>query len=187
MSFGALWEYLELWDTGIPFLRESPAGHPRTKIGISGDYLHQDSTQIILPMMLSFRAPSCLSLVNGFGNLGPLPNVIFFMWLVAHNRCWTADRLEKRGLPHPARCPLCDQVDENLQHLLIKCVFARQLWFSILQHTRGVCFGLFPASVRQKLLQTAKHPAFQLAFVRIVLVKTPKINVNIESIESSQK
>jgi hypothetical protein len=77
MSFGALWEYLELWDTGIPFLRESPAGHPRTKIGISGDYLHQDSTQIILPMMLSFRAPSCLSLVNGFGNLGPLPNVIF--------------------------------------------------------------------------------------------------------------
>jgi hypothetical protein len=27
--------------------------------------------------MLSFRTPSCLSLVNGFGNLGPLPNVIF--------------------------------------------------------------------------------------------------------------
>jgi hypothetical protein len=62
------------------------------------------------------------------------PKCNFFMWLVAHNRCWTADRLDKRGLPHPARS-LFDQVDENLQHLLIKCVFARQLWFSILQHS----------------------------------------------------
>jgi hypothetical protein len=26
------------------------------------------------------------------------PKCRFFLWLVAHNRCWTADRLEKRGL-----------------------------------------------------------------------------------------
>jgi hypothetical protein len=32
----------------------------------------------------------------------------FFLWLVAHNRCWTADRLARRNLPHPNRCPLCD-------------------------------------------------------------------------------
>jgi hypothetical protein len=29
----------------------------------------------------------------------------FFLWLVAHNRCWTADRLERRNLPHPDKCP----------------------------------------------------------------------------------
>ncbi|WVZ85337.1 hypothetical protein U9M48_032277 [Paspalum notatum var. saurae] len=57
----------------------------------------------------------------------------FFMWLVAHNRCWTANRLAKRGLPHPERCLLCDQAEETIDHLLISCVFARQAWYSILQ------------------------------------------------------
>jgi hypothetical protein len=71
------------------------------------------------------------------------PKCNFFLWLVAHNRCWTADRLEKRGLPHPARS-LCDQVDENLQYPLIKCVFARQLWFSILQHAGLSALALSP-------------------------------------------
>jgi len=32
-----------------------------------------------------------------------------FMWLVAHDRCWTADRLATKGLPHPEHCLLCDQ------------------------------------------------------------------------------
>jgi len=59
------------------------------------------------------------------------------MWTVAHNRCWTADRLAKRGLNHPPKCPLCDQVGETIDHLLVSCVFTRQFWFSILQH-----FGL---------------------------------------------
>ena len=29
-----------------------------------------------------------------------------FLWLAIRNRCWTADRLEKRGLPHSNQCPL---------------------------------------------------------------------------------
>ena len=61
----------------------------------------------------------------------------FFMWTVAHNRCWTADRLAKRGLNHPPKCPLCDQVGETIDHLLVSCVFTRQFWFSILHQ-----FGL---------------------------------------------
>lgn len=55
------------------------------------------------------------------------------MWLAAHGRCWTVDRLPKRGLPHPAQCPLCDQGEEDIQHLLVGCVFARQIWFHLLQ------------------------------------------------------
>jgi hypothetical protein len=34
----------------------------------------------------------------------------FFLWLALHDRCWTADRLERRGLPRPVACPFCDQV-----------------------------------------------------------------------------
>jgi hypothetical protein len=61
------------------------------------------------------------------------PKCRFFMWLVAHQRCWTADWLAKRGLPHPDFCPLCDQEEENIQHLLVGCVFAREFWFQLLQ------------------------------------------------------
>ena len=47
-----------------------------------------------------------------------------FLWPAIRNRCWTADRLAKRGLPHPDKCPLCDQ-EETVQHLLASCVVAR--------------------------------------------------------------
>jgi hypothetical protein len=57
----------------------------------------------------------------------------FFLWLVMHHRYWTADRLARRGLPYPTSCPLCDQEEETIHHLLVSCVFARQFWFYFLQ------------------------------------------------------
>ena len=48
------------------------------------------------------------------------------------NCCWTADRLARQGLDHPEYCPLCDQDEETVQHLLVACVFSRQVWFSVL-------------------------------------------------------
>jgi hypothetical protein len=56
----------------------------------------------------------------------------FFAWLVSRNRCWTADRLQRRGLPRPAACPLCDQDQETLQHLLLGCVVSREVWAWVL-------------------------------------------------------
>ena len=53
-----------------------------------------------------------------------------FMWLAIRNRCWTAHRLQKRGLPHPERCHLCDQEGECVQHILTSCVLFQ---FAILQ------------------------------------------------------
>ena len=57
----------------------------------------------------------------------------FFLWLVAHDWCWTAERLARRVLPHPDRCPHCDQAEESINHLLLSCVFAREFWFKLLQ------------------------------------------------------
>jgi hypothetical protein len=56
----------------------------------------------------------------------------FFMWHVAHNKCWTADHLARRGLQHHPKCLLCDQEEETLNHLLVICVFAREFWFELL-------------------------------------------------------
>ncbi|GJM95726.1 hypothetical protein PR202_ga12503 [Eleusine coracana subsp. coracana] len=56
-----------------------------------------------------------------------------FLWLAIWNKCWTADRLAKRGLPNAASCVFCDQTDEDIQHILTDCVFAREFWYKILE------------------------------------------------------
>ncbi|XP_073361050.1 uncharacterized protein [Aegilops tauschii subsp. strangulata] len=56
----------------------------------------------------------------------------FFSWLAAQKRCWTADRLQRRLLPHPAACPFCDQEPKTIDHLLLGCVLARQIWSVIM-------------------------------------------------------
>jgi hypothetical protein len=53
-----------------------------------------------------------------------------YKYRMVHNQCWTDDR---ENLPHPKRCPFCDQEDETIHHLLTGCVFARQFWHVILQ------------------------------------------------------
>jgi len=59
------------------------------------------------------------------------------MWTIAHKKCWIADRLARKGLCHPTACPLCDQTDETIDHLLVSCVFSRQVWFAVL-HDLGL-------------------------------------------------
>jgi len=51
----------------------------------------------------------------------------FFLWLLAHKRCGTSDCLARRGLPHPEKCPLCDQANKSIGHLLIACVFLKAI------------------------------------------------------------
>ena len=63
----------------------------------------------------------------------------FFLWLTAHGRCWTADWLAKKGLPHLSHCPLCNQ-EEIIWHILIGCVFSKQVWILLLQRV-----GLSPS------------------------------------------
>jgi hypothetical protein len=53
------------------------------------------------------------------------PKCRFFIWLVAQNRCWITDRLARRGLNHPSKCPLCDQDAESINHLLVTCVLPK--------------------------------------------------------------
>jgi hypothetical protein len=60
------------------------------------------------------------------------PKCKMFLWLAIRNKCWTADNLEKRGLSHLETCPLCDQGDETIQHLLTSCVVARQFWYHLI-------------------------------------------------------
>jgi hypothetical protein len=67
------------------------------------------------------------------------PRVKFFHWLADLDRCWTAARLERHGLPHHPRCLLCDQAPETMLHLVLECPFSRQVWHEVLSWLRMTC------------------------------------------------
>ncbi|PNT61457.1 hypothetical protein BRADI_5g15442v3 [Brachypodium distachyon] len=66
------------------------------------------------------------------GSKAPSIKCKFFVWLACRGHCWTADRLARRGLDHPARCPLCDQDQECVSHLLLGCSVARLICWQVL-------------------------------------------------------
>ena len=53
----------------------------------------------------------------------------FFIWLVLHDRCWTAHRRKRHGLQDDDSCTLCSQSPEEIDHLLVGCPFSREVWF----------------------------------------------------------
>jgi hypothetical protein len=69
----------------------------------------------------------------------------FFLWLAAHNPCWTSDWLVSHGLPHLEKCPLYDQADED--HLPVSCVFSRQFLYHVLRQVSLHSFSPQPADL----------------------------------------
>lgn len=65
-----------------------------------------------------------------------LPKVKFFFWLAIHGRrrLWTADRRKRHGLQDSDVCALCGQAPETTDHMLLSCVFAREVWWRTLRY-----------------------------------------------------
>jgi len=59
--------------------------------------------------------------------------VKLFTWLALRGRIWTADRRRRHGLQADDSCALCDQEVEIADHLLLSCVFAREVWDRLLR------------------------------------------------------
>jgi len=127
LNWHGLMEYLELWDAISDVHLSSSADIHRWKFESSGFFSSRSAYKAFFVGAIKFEPWKRL-----WKSWAPNKCKIF-LWLAIHNRCWTADCLQKRGLPHPDRCPLCDQEEENIQHILTSCVFARQFWFNILQ------------------------------------------------------
>jgi hypothetical protein len=53
----------------------------------------------------------------------------FFGWLV----CWTAEWRHRHGLQDDDKCALCNQGSESIGHLLLGCVYSREVWMLLLQ------------------------------------------------------
>jgi hypothetical protein len=126
-SIGALVEYLALWDIIMEFsLQPGVEDKHIWRLSPSGKYSAKSAYEHMFQGSIQFGPWERIWKTWSPGKCK------FFLWLVAHNRCWTADRLERRGLPHAEHCVLCDQEQESIDHLLVACPFTRQYWFNIL-------------------------------------------------------
>jgi hypothetical protein len=91
-----------------------------------------------------------------------------FVCLVALDRCWTSERLQRHGLRNRGPCALCDQEIESIDHLLlVQCAYSRELWFLIFRRCGWLRF--VPAGAdhfiawwqrSRKLVPKARRPAF---------------------------
>ncbi|PWA41355.1 reverse transcriptase zinc-binding domain-containing protein [Artemisia annua] len=57
-----------------------------------------------------------------------IPKHSFIFCLAIQNRLSTQDRMAKWGLYTVNRCPLCQNDNEDLQHLFFKCKFSSEVW-----------------------------------------------------------
>jgi hypothetical protein len=101
LSVGVLIEYLQLWDllSEVELQPETednhifsiaPLGIYSAKSAYEGLFLGSSSFGHYERVWKTWAPPKCR----------------FFIWLVAHNRCWTADRLAKRGMNHSEKMSL---------------------------------------------------------------------------------
>ena len=57
-----------------------------------------------------------------------LPKTGFFLWTASQDRILTTDRLRKLGIEGPSRCVLCNNDNEDNNHLLYKCSYTQKCW-----------------------------------------------------------
>lgn len=119
-------QYLLLWDSISEVVLSPETDQHVWRHESSGQFTSKSCYNVLFSGSITFEPWKQL-----WKSWAP-PKCKTFLWLAIRNRCWTADRLRKCGMPHPVVCPLCDQEQETVQHLLTTCVFARQFWHGIL-------------------------------------------------------
>jgi hypothetical protein len=62
------------------------------------------------------------------------PSCKFFVWLALLERCWTSERLQCHNMQNSEPCALCSQAPEGIHHLLLGCVYSREVWFRSMRH-----------------------------------------------------
>ena len=121
-----LMEYLVLWDKidGVILQHDVPDQY-RWKLTQYGIYTSKSTYEACFVGSIKFTPWRKV-----WRSWAPL-RCKFFVWLAVKHRLWMADRLASRGMQHHPACLMCDQAQETTNHLLLLCVFTRQIWFSV--------------------------------------------------------
>uniref|UniRef100_A0A2N9IC50 BTB domain-containing protein n=1 Tax=Fagus sylvatica TaxID=28930 RepID=A0A2N9IC50_FAGSY len=118
------------------------------------------------------------------------PRVAFFTWTAALGRILMADNLRRRRVMLVSWCYMCKADGESVDHLLLHCVYAKELW-DVVFAMFGV-FWVMPGRVRELFAcwqgKMGKHPKNMLhgpwkeANAPIVTLHVDDKNVNSEAI-----
>jgi hypothetical protein len=101
------------------------------------------------------------------------PKVKFFFWLAIHDKCWTASRRKKRGLQDCDLCALCHQAPETMNHLLVDCVYTREVWarlrgaISLMQPVQAEPTAVDQWLGERKLIPKDLHRGFDALFLLV--------------------
>jgi hypothetical protein len=121
-------EYIQFWDLLYEFQLQPDVENSHIwRLSTGGQYSAKSSYDNLFLSATLFKP--CERIWKSWAP----PKCRLFLWLVSHKRCWISDRLAQCGLSHLKKCPLCDQEDENIDHLLVSCVFSRQFWYHVLR------------------------------------------------------
>lgn len=106
----AILEYLHLWTIVLSVQLSDQLDTISWKWSNSGEFTSKSAYQALFLGRIQFQNAPVWKMMTP-------PCCRYFIWLVALNRCQTADCLRKRGLQHPDQCVLCDQSDETIDHI----------------------------------------------------------------------
>jgi ribonuclease HI len=94
-------------------------GHHAGPYTTAAGYSHLASTPHVPPDPVIWKA---------IWTVKSLPKIDMFVWTVAQKGVLSGENLRKRGWEGPSRCPLCLQEEESMNHLLLVCPFASEVW-----------------------------------------------------------
>ena len=60
------------------------------------------------------------------------PKATFTLWILLNRKLATVDRLAKWGMTLDKSCALCKSADESMDHMLIQCRYAGEVWERLL-------------------------------------------------------
>lgn len=125
----AVWQFLQLWQA-VNEITLSPevADQHRWLAHSSGAFTTKSAYEHYFVGATKFEPYKRL-----WKCWAPL-RVKMFIWLAILNRCWTADRLQRRGLDHPDCCPLCVVRSRGREHTT-STHYMRLLQRSLVPHT----------------------------------------------------
>lgn len=123
LSTAALAQYLRLWDLLLN-IQLQPGEEDRliwqhTK---DGNYSTSSAYKMFFAANITFPCAGPI-----WKSKAPT-RCKFFIWLADHQRCLTADNLQKRGWPHSDTCNMCLSAQETCTHLFVHCPFGNRVW-----------------------------------------------------------
>lgn len=118
-------EYLQVWHAISGIVLNENSDRMVWRWSSDGRYSVRSAYQAL--QLGSHPIPGCVRVWEIWAPL----RVKMFLWLALRRRHWTAERRRRHGLEAHDDCFMCDQHAETLDHIIVHCPFARQLWTEI--------------------------------------------------------